>query len=110
MLFEARPIGIERRSGLRVNIRSAGEILPFKAVRVTVTIDCQHLKGSLESENLEQNRTKCARGVVRIMKDSFGGSWKTSEQAMKAAATRSSSSMMAASFMICTDKERYYTP
>ena len=62
MLFEARPIGIERWSGLRVIIRSAGEILPFKAVRVTVTIDCQHLKGSLESENLEQNRTKCARG------------------------------------------------
>jgi hypothetical protein len=51
MLFEARPIGIERRSGLRVIIRSAGEILPFKAVRVTVTIDCQHLKGFLESEN-----------------------------------------------------------
>jgi len=62
MLFEARPIRIERRSGLRVNIRSAGEILPFKAVRVTVTTDCQHLKGSLESENFEQNRTKCARG------------------------------------------------
>jgi hypothetical protein len=79
-LFEARPIGIERRSGLRVNIRSAGEILPFKAVRVTVTIDCQYLKGSLESESLEQKGTKCARGLVRIMKNPFGGSWKISEQ------------------------------
>jgi hypothetical protein len=62
MLFEARPIGMERRSGLRVNIRSAGEILAFKAVRVTVTTDCQHLTGPLESEIWEQNRTKCARG------------------------------------------------
>jgi hypothetical protein len=45
-LFEALPMGTERLSGLSVIIRSAGEMLPFKAVRVMVTSDCQRLKAS----------------------------------------------------------------
>jgi len=46
MLFEARPMGIVGRSGLRVITRSAGEILLVRALSVIFTVSGQHLEGS----------------------------------------------------------------
>ena len=46
-LFEALPMGIIGRSGLRVIIRSAGETLLVKALRVILTVLSQYFGSSV---------------------------------------------------------------
>jgi hypothetical protein len=56
-LFDARPIGIEGRSGLRVKTRSAGETLLVKALRVTLTVPGQYYESGRLGQGLENSRS-----------------------------------------------------